>query len=472
MNSKSKNLVKNTAILSFGTICTKGIMFFMTPLFTRWLSQSDYGTFDLITTYITLLIPFVTLDCGEAAFRYLVEVKEDANDLMSHIISSAIFVTVGGLCISGLVFIGIYFFYKPVQSYLPSFFLLLVTETFYNFNVFVARGMKKLPIYTLANIFFVVSMSLFSVIMVKVMGLGLNGILLAYSFGYIVSILVTSTKIKIVKYTFPKAIDFQKLNEMLRYSLPLIPNAISWWIINVSNRTIVSMFFGTSANAIYAVANKIPNLCQTLFNVFHLSWQENAIETLNDDDRDKYYSNIMNKMVRILSSICLVILACNFLFFRLLFTKDYFDGYFQVPILVVSIVFSMMAQFIGGIYVARKESKKNGATTALTAGINVLVHLGTIKFIGLFAASISTLIAYIALFLIRYVDIRKNVRLVFNRTALTSLLIITYFFVCNYINVEWLNWVNLVFSIVYFIYVNYFYVEQILKKAKGKVKGK
>lgn len=470
MNSKSRSLVKNTVILSFGTICTKGIMFLMTPLLTRWLSQNDYGTFDLIVTYVTLLIPFVTLDCGEALFRYLVEVKEDVKDSMTHIISSAFFVTTLGLFVSGVVFIGIYFFDRPAKNYMASFFLLLVTEAFYNFNVFVARGMKKLPIYTLANIIFVISMALFSVIMVKIMRFGLNGILLAYSIGYIVSIFVTAIKIRIFEYISLKSIDFHRLKSMLRYSLPMMPNAISWWIINVSDRSIVSMFFGPSTNAIYAVANKIPNLCQTLFNVFHLSWQENAIETFNDDDRDKYYSEIMNKMIGILSSICLVILACNFIFFRILFTKDYFDGYYQVPVLVTSIVFSMMAQFIGGIYIARKESKKNGATTAIAACINLVVHLILIKPIGLFAASISTLIAYMALFLVRYVDIRRNVRLIFNQTALISLLVIIYFFVCNYINVEWLNCVNLVLAIVYFIYANRFYAEQILKKAKTKEK--
>ena len=71
--SREGTLLKNTSILAFGTICTKGIMFFMTPLYTIWLSVGDYGTFDLITTYAGLATPFVTFAVGEALFRFMLE---------------------------------------------------------------------------------------------------------------------------------------------------------------------------------------------------------------------------------------------------------------------------------------------------------------------------------------------------------------------------------------------------------------
>ena len=76
-SNRSSKLVKNTAILTFGKICTRGIMFIMTPLFTRWISQSDYGTFDLIVTYITFLMPIITLECAEAVFRHLLDAKQE-----------------------------------------------------------------------------------------------------------------------------------------------------------------------------------------------------------------------------------------------------------------------------------------------------------------------------------------------------------------------------------------------------------
>jgi O-antigen/teichoic acid export membrane protein len=241
---------------------------------------------------------------------------------------------------------------------------------------------------------------------------------------------------------------------MLKFSIPLVPTAISWWIINISGRTLVSVVLGTSTNAIYAVANKIPNLCQTIFGVFHLSWQESASEAVNDKDRDIYYSNVMNKMIFALASICILILSFNFLFYNFLFTSNYFLGYYHVPILIIAIIFSMISQFIGSIYIAKMESKKNGMTFIIAAIINVVICLSLISFIGLYAATISTSIAYFSLFLIRYHDIRKRVSLSFDRKLITPAIILLYFFICVYINSLILNYINLIFAISYFFYMN------------------
>ena len=60
--------MKNTVILGIGAVFSKGLVFLMIPFFSRWLSVDDYGAFDLYSTYITLLIPFMTLSSGEAIF--------------------------------------------------------------------------------------------------------------------------------------------------------------------------------------------------------------------------------------------------------------------------------------------------------------------------------------------------------------------------------------------------------------------
>ena len=447
--SKKNRLVKNTMILSFGTFCTKGIMFILTPLLTRWLTQEEYGTFDLLLTYISLLIPFITLDIGEAAFRFLVNEEEQEKNKNStkKIISSAFFTTIIGLLLTTIVIASIYIFQKNIRGFLPSFLILLLCEAIYTFNTFLIRGIKKLPIYAISNIIFVFSMAIFSFIFTKVFKLGLNGILTAYSLGYVTSILYAVFKLKLYRYYNFKSVDFKLLKKMIKFSLPLMPNSISWWIMNVSDRTIVSAVLGTSVNAVYAVANKIPNLCQTFFNVFHLSWQENAVETMNDKDRDQYYSSVMNSMIKILSSICIVILSANFLIYKLFFDKSYFPGYYQVPILILALVLSMLAQFIGGIYIAQMKSKKNGFSTIFTAFLNLVIHLSLVKYIGLYAATVSTLVSYLMLFSIRYLDVKKDINLKFDKEALYNFAVLLYYFVCTYINNTILSYLNFVLAL-------------------------
>ena len=57
---KSKDsLMKNTLLLSMGTFLTKGLSFIMVPFFSKWLSTAEYGSFDLMATYVTLLLPLI-----------------------------------------------------------------------------------------------------------------------------------------------------------------------------------------------------------------------------------------------------------------------------------------------------------------------------------------------------------------------------------------------------------------------------
>lgn len=461
-SNRSEKLVKNTAILTFGKICTRGIMFIMTPLFTRWLSQSDYGTFDLIVTYITFLMPIITLECAEAVFRHLLDAREDRDKKI--IITNAVVIDLIGFIICILITTILAVSFEQIRNVVVYFVILLISETINTLMMMILRGLKMLPTYTVANIIYVIAMIISVTILVKFMNLGLAGIILGYSIGYFVSSIFIIIKSKFLQYVSFKCFDKLMAKRMLKYSLPMIPNTLSWWIVDASDRTIVSSILGSSTNAILAVAHKIPNLCQTIFSVFHMSWQENATETINDKDRDKYYSSIMNNMFVILTSICVLILSGNFIIFKVLFTEEYFAAYYQVPILMLSIVLSMLAQFVGGIYVAKMESKTNGITTIIAAVINIIVNLGLINFIGLYAATVSTLVAYISLFIIRYVKVKKEIDLKFNKSTYIAGGMLIYMTIINYINNMVLNVLNVGVAVLYFFIVNKDNMKKIMNK--------
>lgn len=140
-DERETRLVKNTAVLTFGTMLTKGIMFIMTPLFTRWVSQESYGTFDLLVTYLNLIRPLVTLDLKDATFRYLAENEKGIND--KEIISTSIIVH--SICMAGCFMVSILIsFFVPSKRYLIlCFCILVVSETFFTLFTNISRGLKK-----------------------------------------------------------------------------------------------------------------------------------------------------------------------------------------------------------------------------------------------------------------------------------------------------------------------------------------
>ena len=75
--SKKKDLVKNTFIILLGKVCTQFLSFFLMPLYTNVLSSSEYGTVDLIITYVALFVPVITLQIEMGLFRNLIDFRED-----------------------------------------------------------------------------------------------------------------------------------------------------------------------------------------------------------------------------------------------------------------------------------------------------------------------------------------------------------------------------------------------------------
>ena len=69
---------------------------------------------------------------------------------------------------------------------------------------------------------------------------------------------------------------------MYKYSIPLIPNQLSWWIVSTSDRLIISYLLSVAQNGVYAVANKFSSMCITVFNIFNLTWTESASMHIKD----------------------------------------------------------------------------------------------------------------------------------------------------------------------------------------------
>ena len=100
---------------------------------------------------------------------------------------------------------------------------------------------------------------------------------------------------------------------------------------------------GPIANGVYAIASKVPNACTSVIQMFGISWQEAAVDSLNDADRKQYYSGVLNKTIVSISSVIILLLACNFLMFEYLFDVGYSEARYLLPILALSVEFVVIS---------------------------------------------------------------------------------------------------------------------------------
>ncbi|MCM1528612.1 MAG: oligosaccharide flippase family protein [Alistipes sp.] len=419
--NKKNSLAKSTFIISIGTFLPKLASFITLPILTGCLTKEQYGTYDIITVLVSLYLPSLTLQLKSAAFRFLLDVRED-KEKQKKIITNIFSLTVPISVISLLIL----FIFLPgassaVRLWICGYYL---ADILVNTVRQMARGLGKNLDYSISAIISALGKMIFAVIFVWELKWGLIGGIIALCLACFMSLIYIVFRLKIWKYIDMTLVDKDVTKSMLGYSWPIVPNEMSLWVMNMSDRLIVTNVLGIAVNAVYAAATKIPQLINLAQSALNLAWQECAALTVKDKDSNDYYTEMFDTMLRLQGGVFGVVVGSAPILFKILIKGAYEDAYAHIPILCAGLFFSGMAIYLGGIYLAYKASKSVGLTTIGAAVVNIVVNISLINFIGIYAASISTLVSYICLFIFRSVNIRKLVKIKYNFKTLTIILLI------------------------------------------------
>lgn len=467
--SKGKDLAKNTAIVSIGKICTQLITFFLLPVYTAVLSNEEYGVVDLLNTLTSLLLPIATLQIEQGVFRYLIDCRENKEKQTTLITTIMRF-----MIIQLIICIIIFLCASPFIHNEYKYFLManLVMGMFSTILLQICRGLGDNPTYAIGSFITGALTVVLNVIFIVSFHWGAYGMLGATAISNLLCSVYIFMKKKIYKYIKPKQYDKTTLKEIIKYSVPLIPNMISWWIVSASDRTIISAVIGIAQNGIYSAANKFSGVFTTLYSVFNLTWTESASININSEDRDEFFSKILDFVIRFFGCLCLGTIAVMPFVFNVLINEKFAEAYYQIPILILGSVFNILVSFIGSIYVAKKLTKEIAKTSVIAAIINIAINIVLIKSIGLYAASISTVIAYVLMFIYRWIDVKKYVKFNVNKILMFVLIImygVTIF--TYYLRSTVISAVVLGVVAIFAIIANINSVTYLKQIVKSKIKG-
>lgn len=462
--SKESTLIKNTAIIGIGNLSTKILTFFLLPLYTTVLATDDYGIIDVLMTVSSLVIPFVSLEMSSGVFRFIIN-KHKSEDI-EEVISTGFFAEVFGL-VGMLIFLGfVNCFYKIPHIFVFVFYI--ISMSLMKFIGDTLRGLGNNVLYSTSNFLVTLISLLLNLILILFLEMKGEAILLAASIGNICGIIITIVCEKLWKYISFKKVKQNVFHDLLKYTLPLIPNTVSWWVVSASDRLLILIFLGASANGIYASANKIPGIYTTIFTVYSLAWTE-AVARNNEDH--SFISSVFYKSINIMIFMLMGIITCSSLFFEVLIGKDYIDSYWHILILLIAIFFSSCASLLGGIFAGKMESKSVMHTTIVGAIVNLAFNIVAIKFIGLYASSLSTAIAYFIVFLIRYIQCKKWYSLqLFKRKDMPVIILLLGVIAGYFIKIKILNTILVIIIICVFFILNKESVIVLLNNLKMKVK--
>lgn len=411
MKNGQSEYLKNTLILFVGKFSTQFISILLLPLFTYYLNTTDYGTIDLIQTYISLFVPVFLLCLDTAVFRFLIDNRQKESEKGKIIFNSLLFGILQCILIL-IIFVIISLFIDFDYLLLTNFNIIAMIMS--SITLQICRGLGDNKKYSISMIFTALTNLILNFVLIIKFKFGGSSILIASIVANAISFTYIFFNCNLFNYIKKTNYDKKVIKKLLKYSIPMIPNTLSWWVINVSDRTIISIFINTAANGIYTVSCKFSNIVNSIFSIFIMSWQETASMHINDNDRDEFLSSMIEKILSFFVTLVIGLIAVLPLIFDIVIGKDYSEAYSYIPILLISCIFSIFTSLLGGIYIAKKETKEVAKTSFLSAFINIIINIIFINKIGIYAACLSTLIAYFSMTIYRIIDIKKYIKLKFN----------------------------------------------------------
>lgn len=467
---REKQLIKNTAIITFGKVCTQLMSFFLLPLYTSILTEEEYGIVDLVNTIVQLFLPIVTFQIEQSIFRFLVDSRKKEEET-NEILSTSVIFTIISLIIYSIIYIIISGFISNQYKY--YLLINLIATALSSIFLQMARGEGDNRTYAVGSFITALCTILFNIYFIVVLKIGVYGMLLASFISNIFCVLYIFIKKQAYRKIKLKYFKKERLKKLLKYSIPLMPNSISWWVLNASDRVIVTYMISTSATGILSVANKFPGVYMNIYTLFNMAWTESVALYINDADNEKYISNISNIIVKLFSFISFGIISAMPFVFNIIVNEKFNDAYNQIPILMIASIFNVIIGLVSTVYIAKKDTKAIAKTSIITAIINLIVDLLLIKFVGIYAATISTLVAYMIMAIYRYIDVKKYVNLNIEKKNIWMLLSIGSIVVTlYYINNKYLNILSLIICIMFGIICNIDSLKFLVQIYKGKMKNK
>lgn len=424
MKSKYNVFSKNIILFSISSFGHKILAFLLIPLYTSFLSTGEYGTIDLVTTTVSLLIPIFTLNISDAVMRFTLSDKENGSYFglglrvtMKGSLMLAVFLTTATM----------FPFLAEYKPYMIWVFVIYMANALYNLLQNFLRATDRVPVMVTASLINSFVMLSLNVVLIAWLRLGINGYYIAMLAGLSLSTVFMAVRSKAHRHMRMSKKEADKVRtDCMKYCIPTIFTTLSWWINSGLDRFFVSAYCGIDQNGIYSIAYKIPTILGIFHNIFAQAWTLSAIVEFDKDDTDgffgKTYSMYNSMMVLVTSGIIIL----NILLSKLLYANDFFAAWRYVPVLLLSSLFSALSGYFGSIFAAVKDTKTCAFSTMVSAGVNIVLNAVLIPPMGVMGAALATAVAYVVAWGMRIVIVRRYIHIknIFTRDVLAYMMLV------------------------------------------------
>lgn len=416
--NRTRYLIQNTVLFAIGNIGSKLIGFLMLPLYTHYLSVSEYGTIDIILTVSLILSPLIIGNIHEAVMRYLLDKDSEKDRIVTSALIMFVFASLISLVI--MLFLTIYN-YNRFLWIIPLF---IFTSAIYPVPLSYIRGIEDNKLFVKLNILYTFLVSTLNILFLVYFKLGINGYFISLTLSNLIIIIIAIIFSKMYIYFLKFNFDKKTFFSMLKYSMFLIPNSLLWWVTNSSDRVMITSYLGIEQNGLYSIAYRLPTVLSILATIFMQSWQLTAIKEKEANDVWKYSNEIFNNLLKTLFLCGSILLLFLKPIINIFLAESYYTSWEYSPLLILALIFGALGGFIGVSYTVAKDSKGMMLSALSGAIINIILNLILIPKYGVNGASFATCISFLIVLIYRQITTRKYLEIIILKPSYIFILLI------------------------------------------------
>jgi len=404
-NFTNSKLFKSTGIYTVSSVINAAIPFMLIPILTRELSTADYGVVSMAAILINIITPIIGMSAHGAVQRKFFDIE--GNDFARYV-GNSIFLLLG----SAVLVLGLFFFFNSIISGVTEVpgkwlyaILLIGISQFLSLLLLAIWQVKgkafKYGIFQISQSLINFGITIFLVVLMKSGWEGrIVGQLVAVVIGAFFCILYMKKKSYVI-FEF----DREYIQDILKFSLPLIPHTLGALIIAFTDRILITNMYGIKETGTYTVAYQIGSVIGILtmsFNKAYIPW---LFSTLKKDIYTDKVKIVKFTYLYFVVLILVVILSIYILpwFIGIVAGEDFGGASAYTFWIVLGYAFNGMYLMVTGFLFYVKRTGVLSKITFLTAVLNFPVCYFMLKEYGTVGAAISMSIIFGVSFILTWI---------------------------------------------------------------------
>lgn len=400
--AKYKNLTtvaKATLWYTIANVLVKGVALLSTPIFTRVMTEEQYGTFSIFQSWYSIIIIFTSLNIFLGGYtKGLIKYKNNRDQYTSSSLAMTSFIT----CCWRIVYLINIPFWTEILQLSPALMAAMFIELLFMpaFEFWSARSRFE---YNYKKFVFAsVWMSVFSIALGVVAVLNTSQRVEARVFTDVFAKATVAGPIFLLLMFRGKTIfnkEYWKYNFL--FNITLIPHYLSNYALNQSDRLMIGRMVGNAQAAYYSVAYTIATMMNLVVIAINNALTPYIYQSINNGT-SKEIQRTTASVFFIMAFMCIITMAFAPELILIFAGKNYAQAIYVVPPVAASVYFIFLYGMFSTIEFYYQKTVRISIATVAAAGLNILLNYVFIKAFGYYAAGYTTLVSYIILAFLHY----------------------------------------------------------------------